>query len=454
MMARWAAATPRTQGLILLGLGFAFWLSAMAAGLLLIAPVRTVFDLGFGFGPYVREMLTHGRYADCSYAVCDHASRMPLLVFIASGAGAISRSARWAALIKDVVFAAATLVTLAWIWRRLPPSRWAFPIWAGVGTMLLIGLPVAKHAGQLAYEESISLPLLFLLGVALPLALSSTLVMQDRERLLIGAVTLGVLLYLLKSSLLLVFGVVLVAALMWAVLNRSRAVMIAVLLSLIAPLGWGIHNQVSDGRFTFMTSWEGENLRRGWNPDTYALYPVVEIDRVFDSKRIVFPDGHVRNIEPKPVRVDFPNEWAWSDTDRDVAMRWIKAHPNVAADLLFHKALNYFLSVTKTPRQTDTDPSPRRAAEKFQDASVAVWLLMARLAEVALAVALVQLWIKRPDWRFPTAAIIALAGAYAVPCLVGFNFERHITTGLVMLLGCLMAVGPAAASALRPEPVR
>lgn len=432
---------PAAQASILLSLGCAFWILAAASAVVLIPPNQTVFDLPFGFGPYVREMLTHGGYGDCRWAHCDHASRMPLMVWVIATAGWFSHSVRLAALLKDSLIALTTLLALSWLWLRVRGSRAVFLSWLFIGSVLVLSLPAAKHAGLIGYEESLSLPMLFLLGAGLPLAFLGSLTRADTGRLLIAAVVVAVLLYLLKSSLLLVYGVTVVAALAWAVLNRAKLVAAVAVLSLLAPISWGMHNLATTGRLSIMTSYDGENLFRAWNSDTLAIYPAVEIDRVFDSPRLTTQDGHLFYPSPKKRRRDFPNEWAWNDAGQVAAMSWLRSHPTDTVKLLRAKVGNLLFSIGKTPRQYGPRPEPRRQTELLEAASVTIWLVLGRLAALLLAIALVHKVMRKADVG-AVVVVAAMVAAYSAPLIIGFNFERHITTGLVMMLGCLTAMAP------------
>ncbi len=439
----WAANTSaKLRGGVLLGLGALFWVIAILQVLVMVPRRASLSDLSFGFGPYVHEMLVAGRYADCTYAVCDHAARLPLLVWIAFAAGQISQNQQVATVLKDVVFASVSLGVLAWIWRQLPPSSARFRTWLVVGGLMAVGIPVSKHAGQLNYEEGIGIPLLFLLGLAAPLAVKRLTDEAFARKLIALSIGLATLLYLLKASFLIVFGVTLLAAITWGLSRRSLGIVALALLALLAPLSWGAFTKAQTGRFTVMTSFDGENLRRGWNADTARIYPVIEIDRVFDTQTAYLPDGTAIRIEPKPVRKDFANEWAWSDFNRAAAVAWLKAHPQDAAVLALHKVGNYFLSLHKTPVSYSADARHQPAGHRMQDLVVTIWLVAARLVVYAFVAGCVWIWRRQPEKRPAVALSALLAGAYAVPCLAGFNFERHITAGLTLTLGSVLALGP------------
>jgi hypothetical protein len=445
--------TARGEALLLLGLGLAFWLVVMLGVLALTPAQDSLYQLGFGFGPYVENLLEHGVYATCPGVACDHATRMPLGVWIVALLGLLAHTVRTVALLKAAAFAVLTLASLAMVWRRVRPvQRLAFPVWAAVAAALLLALPVAKHAGRLDYEEGFSIPLLFLLGLITPLAFSSRLGPRQRAAMMLGALAIGSALYLLKASLLPVYGVVLAAALWSGFAARRWLVLGAAVLSLAAPLAWGMHNLQASGRFALGTSWDGENFRRGWDQDSLAVYPAVSLDRIFDSSRIALPDGRQVDIAPKPGREAFRTEWDWNDYNLQQGKAWIAAHPALAARFLLVKACNFLASVEKSPERISAQPQARSGADSVESVAITAWLLAGRLASVLLVVVMARLWLRAPGERPGLVVAVLLLGAYAAPCIVGFNYERHITAALVLVLGCLTALAPLVIEDSGPAP--
>jgi hypothetical protein len=429
----------KSRTTILAALGILFWLASCLSAIFFISPQQTVQQLMFGFGPYVAEMLRHGAYADCSNVNCDHSSRMPFVVLFVSFLSLASEHARIVAVLKTLTLGTITLAALRHLWIKahsaLPNL---FLSLAGCGIVLLCSAPVIKHVGNVNYEEAFSLPFMFLLGISLPLSLSNAVPALFRKEMSYWSIAVGVILYLTKSSLLLIFIVTLSCGIYSAFIQRSRGLALAAIAALIAPLTWALHNQNWGGRFTIMTSWEGENLHRAWNGDTARAYPFVEIDRVFYKGDIALPSGEVLHIESRRVRSDFADEWTWSDTNRDIAESWLRQHPRDALTLLFKKFVNYNLSLQKTPVLTRSEPG---LVATLQDLLTTLWLAIARACSVALILLVASNARQRRDTWTAAASTLALLIAYAIPCLVGFNYERHITTGLVLALGSLVVWG-------------
>ena len=281
-----------------------------------------------------------------------------------------------------------------------------------------------------------------MLGLTGPLAISGAVQEGFSRRLMGLSLGLACLLYLLKASLLIVFGVTALATAAWAVRRRCAHLLVLALLAALLPLAWGTYVKAQSGRFSVMTSYDGENLRRGWNAETARIYPVIEIDRVFDSRVAYLPGGELVPIEAKPLRANFANEWAWSDYNRAAAMTWIKAHPGDAAGLELRKVQNYFLSWHETPASYGADGRVAALGQRLKNWLVMIWLLSARAVVYAFVAGCGWLWLRAPDKRPAIGFAAFLAAGYAAPCLMGFNFERHITAGLALTLGSVLALGP------------
>ena len=89
-----------------------------------------------------------------------------------------------------------------------------------------------------------------------------------------------------------------------------------------------------------MSSYDGENMFRGWNAHTLDLFPACHLDTLFVA---------LRTCEGKPVdlpneigRAAYADEWAWNDGYKARAMTWIHDNPQAAARTLAVKAATFF----------------------------------------------------------------------------------------------------------------
>lgn len=430
----------RNRSYALLFIVTAFWLISIVITWFGTSSSLTVDDMEFGFGPYVHALRTTGHYANCDGLPCAYVSRMPLLVWIATGLSFLTTSLRNASVIKDLLMALCSASALALIWWTLPQDRARFWAWFVVGALLCVSIPVVKHAGQLGYEEAYGVPLLLLLGLCATAAFEQGTRPAQGQSMMIGAIVIATLCYLLKESWLLIFLATLIGGVTWAVKHGRRAVIVIAALALLAPIGWGVFARSSSGKFSIVTSFSGENLYRGWSKDSAAIYPAMYLDRIMDAGRVVLPGGETVPISKKPRRRDFADEWKWSAYYKGAAMAWIKEHPGDALRLGLKKAQNYFLSIRKTPF-TYSNNAVTDHGSRLQDLVVTMWLVCGRLVVAVFAAGCLLLWFAAPRQRGAVTMAGVLAIAYAGPMVAGFNFERHITAGLVLTLGSALALG-------------
>jgi hypothetical protein len=297
---------------------------------------------------------------------------------------------------------------------------------------------MSKHLSQITYEEAYYIPWLLLIGIGVPLLLG-TRTMSSAHFTSVALICLvcAACAYLIKSALLPVGAVTVAVVLGAALRRRNRLVALAAIVTAAAPLGWGLYLQEATGRFSVMSSYDGENFLRGWNPTANAVYPRVHLDRLTDSKVIVTPDGNRYTLQPFPGREAYPSEWTWNDASRAAGVAWIKAHPDQAGTFLLRKAANYFLSIRSTPRQDTATPEPVGSIDRLQDVIETVWLVELRLFQLLTLAVAGYLLVRSPRDRFTVLVVAVLNAGFAAPFIIGFNYERHITAGAALMLGSL-----------------
>jgi hypothetical protein len=195
--------------------------------------------------------------------------------------------------------------------------------------------------------------------------------------------------------------------------------------ALAAPLAWGAFVLRASGRLSLGTSWDGENLFRGWCDAGSRIYPWQSLDRLFDTPSIAIPSGAVP-APHAPPRCAFPNEWAWSDHYRDRALAWAVESPVRAARYALQKALIVLLEVRPVPWLGASEP-----ARAF--VVVLSFLVLRGAALVALAIG----WRRRAALAQAVPSLMFAAGACAalcVPLIVGFAYDRHSVGVLIAFL--------------------
>lgn len=425
-----------------------FLIGQFAAIFYFIPPHASIFDLGFGFGPYVQLLTQDGQFAQCIGATCAKASRMPLLPVLYRTIGFVSTDQRKVAVFKDILVSAGLAIwflRLLHIHRRL--NRHAIQCWSAFGVLLSLSPAVVKHAAALSYEEGV------LLGILLLWAYSYLLLVfiytkegwdGRRRSLAIATIALATVAHLAKSSMVLILLLSMAITLLVAVRRRDVVVAGAVVLCVSLVAGWGIRNEIATGHFSIMSSWDGDHLFRGWNTDSENLYPDVNLDRIFDSKIAYLASGEAVNIQWTFLPEHPHTEWGYDTYFRSLAWTWIRTHPSKAFRFLARKVYVFAATIRKTPYTYTNDargslrPSP---ALYLTDA----WLFIGRCLEVLLVVLMVILWRTRDaSSRYLFGAAVAACSAYAAPYIIGFSYERHVTVFFVIVAVCCAVLGAQA----------
>lgn len=403
---------------------------------LVLRPAGGLAGLEFGFGEYARTLVEHGRFAECVQASCARSSRMPLLpVFYAALWSAGARSLMAIAVAKAVLMALLLLPCIAYYLAALPPRGRLRPMAAALLLAVFLSPYYLRTAADVQAEEAILCDLLLALGFLL-------LAMCHRRaggasggtRAAVAVTALASALFLLKSSMILAAGIAVLAA---AVLSGSRGRVLAAagMAAAFAAVvgGWSLRNLQASGRFSPGTSYEGANLYRGWNPLTSRFYPEVSLDRLMNSRTVQMADGSVVHPPPLPRRNAFADEWAWNDHYRSRAVEWARAEPAALAAVTGEKARVFLAEVRAYPISTDTVFTPRAYPGVMMRAGEA-WMVLGRLAQLLIVPLLLVLWRRTERRRWLAWIPAALLAAYALPYLVGFAYQRHLTPWVCLLM--------------------
>lgn len=402
---------------------------------------RSIFDLGFSFEPYVRSLYEGKGFMGCEDYGCHYSSRMPAVPYFLAGMAMLTKSYKVAAYIKVVLLSVASFFALRSFTRAFRPSNASV---AGL-TLLIAGLlmfspSLTKHMGALHYEEGYLIEL-----VAIAVLLTLTVLLRARQGFAAGAAT-GALLaaalgYLIKSSQILVLVAVAIIVIASA-LNAGRRGWAAALLALAlaAPAGWLAHNYATGKRFTVMSSYDGENMFRGWNANTLALYPACGLDVLFTGLNLC--QGRKLDLPKEVSRAGFKDEWAWNDAYKARAFAWITANPGEALKTFGVK----FLTVTTWPRlvpyMIEDDFSYKERGRSLPEELLAgSWLLAGRLVEFfGLGLALMLLAKGDGRARAIAGASLGLCACYAAPYILGFGVERHFSILILTSALCTMVL--------------
>jgi hypothetical protein len=394
-----------------------------------------IFETGFGFGGYVRELFTDGSFRSCvaaPFARCDpsqcvYATRMPLLPLLYTAlAKVVGTKSVSVAIAKCALTAALLTGFLLSLARDV-----RFSVLAVVLVYALyLGPQVLKHGAALEYEEGLLVDLEACLAIAAAYLIKPDLSAEParRTRMALAAVLLGVVLYFAKTTALLTLLVVMALVLSDRRL-RWRFKTLATLCVAIPCVAWAAHNYSSSGALHLSSSWNGENLYRGSSSEGLALYPQVLLDRLFDSTHATLADGRVIQLHNLEGQRCFADEWAWSSYYSGEARSWLQQHPVDALRFAGHKVWVALFELRHTPYRTDAE-GPDTEYSPAIDAVMWGWMGFARLVFLGLLVCIARdLWhgdVRQSLWT------VALVGAGWAPYLVVFAYQRHVVPLLVM----------------------
>jgi hypothetical protein len=414
---------------------------ALTAALKLVAVIiyvpadRTIFDLGFSFDPYVRSLHEGLGFVSCMEKVCDHSSRMPGLPLFLGAISNLTASLRVAALIKAVLLSALVYLCCRGISERLIARTHAhFAFYAAVAAFILFAPNLIKHAAVAHYEEGYVLEILAISAVSALMLLSGNPREAVWGRYVIPIVAASAA-YLFKSSLILIwFSTSLIVVYVAFASQRKALGGALVALSLAAPLSWLVHNYSTGHRLSVMSSYDGENMFRGWNVHTLDIYPRCSLDMLFEPIRIC--EDKPIDLPTEPGRAGFESEWAWNDAYKKRAMDWIINNPGAAFKTFGVKLYTVLVSPRLVPYRM-TDGLKEKTRGKAEEAMGSAWLAIGRALELFGLTA--SLWlIMRGDIqaRRVAAASLLVTASYATPYILGFGYERHFSIFVMLVAIC------------------
>ena len=193
----------------------------LAAVWFFVPATRTIFDLGFGFDPYVRSLVEGRGYVSCGGAGCDVASRMPGLPLFLAAFAPLTTSLRLVDAVKVLLLSLLVYLAVRGIDRRLAVRQcWQAGLYIAIGLFLVLSPNLIKHASAAYYEEGYVLELLAITAVCLFfVAVAPREASAGRY---VAAIAAASVCYLFKSSLILVWGAVALLLVVFALTSGRR----------------------------------------------------------------------------------------------------------------------------------------------------------------------------------------------------------------------------------------
>lgn len=414
--------------LVVLGTIYAFKLVAIAA---YVPSGQSIFQLGFSFDPYLRSLYEGKGFVGCEDFGCHRSSRMPAVPYFLYALTPLTLDLKVAAFIKATLLSILSFLVLRDFARRLTaetPLHFAFN---GIVILFLVFAPsLIKHMTVLHYEEGYLIEIVTLTGIS-----SMSVLMRGKDALTLRAALVPVLLaalaYLTKSSQILVLVMVIVIIVSAALhAGRRWAALVLLVVGLAAPALWTVHNLNAGNRFSLMSSYDGENMFRGWNANTIRVYPRCGLDILFTG--INRCDGRPLDLPEEISRFGYVDEWAWNDAYKTRAMVWIASNPGDAVKTFGVKAATFLAMPRMVPFVLEQD-GVEKWRKPHEEVLVGAWILVGRLLELT-GLAMVVVLLRRGDGRARAiaAAALGLMACYAAPYIVGFGVERHFSVFIAL----------------------
>ena len=404
---------------------------------------QRVEQTGFGFGDYVSNLLQSGELRTCARPPfnpcqpdrCLYATRMPGIPLLYAGLAHVVGTGSVAIDFSKCILTAALLAgLLAVLVRDARPSL----LGVAVLYVLYFGPQALKHGAAIEYEEGLLLDLELSLAIAVSYLLNPGLAATHSRRVALGlaAVAIAVLMYFIKTTAL---PMLLVVAALFVMRAQSgwRVHLAAALLVVLPFAAWGLHNAAAPaGGVHLSSSWNGENLFRGYNSNSVAIYPQISLDRIFDSRRAVLDDGSTVALGDYGEQPQcFVDEWAWNESYSRRALAWLEAHPLQAVQFNLRKMWVTLVEIRHTPYQV---AATEKDSEYPRGVTIAMltWMTLARLVLFFLLFRLSR-ELAGPRRVEAFWILVLLAAAFA-PYVIVFSYQRHVVPLLVMAGGLLV----------------
>jgi hypothetical protein len=408
-------------------------------------PANTsVYNLTFGFGDYIENIFKLGEFKGPSWiSPISHnneslrASRMPFHPLAIYALAFFNKNQQIVAFLKialfDIImiFVSIKLHKSSLARRYEPKAIIAF-------ALILLSPMYVKHMSALAYEEGfiyLILPFFAFFFTICSYDLFYCKLENNIQLFSWSALSaLATCLSLLKQTFIIVLVICWVLLFIFILkYPKNRFILSAFALSVILLLSWGGRNYIVTGRFTIGSSYYGESLYRGNNSDGLKIYPDTSLDELFNREYITLSSGKIVHVNKMPSFTAFSNEWSWNDYYQSLAFDWAKKNPQLWLEFISKKAYVFFIDLKPCPLKPSS-LSEAPSSNEIRNKLVFISLGLIRIMEILFLLNFILLAITgNPKIMLVLGLMLGIIAAYALPCLLGFAYERHIE-GLLPIL--------------------
>ncbi len=375
---------------------------------------NSLLDLTNLVGPTVASLLAGRGMTACTVLmgtpgnpICFHGGRMPVpTLVVAAAVRLVGDRFLPVAVLKTLLLLAPLEAAMYLVCRqmRFAGRRW---VWMAVLLLLPFGMTAfLADVVNLQVEEGYSYAFLALgTSVVLFRGAATGWLRRDGagEAAVLGAALAG--LYLSKSSMAPAAAVLMLAYVLRARGATPRGLALAV--AMAAPVSWATYQHHASGRYSLGTSIDGINLRKGNDPVFLEHYPPRNGDTLdrFD--------------EGLNAGMHFGDEWSFNDFHERAAIAFIAANPGLTAEGDLRKLEMIFLSVRKYGSGASHGAMLGMELAGMVAFRVIFWWAIG----ISVAGVVWGWWGLRGDG----AVFLLLAGAVALPYVMGFAYTRHVS---------------------------
>ncbi len=200
----------------------------------------SVYEIGFGFGGFIRSLHEHFSFVSCD-TTCDYATRMPFFPFAIAALSFVSIDYITVAILKNALMSILTILSFWYLITNFSSSKYRPQIWLLVLLILAVSPPAAKHAAMIEYEEGVLTEFVAIWAAALYLLPPIGTYRQPHKIRVMSILLIGIatVIYMTKSSMVLIFSLSLIYVFKIIIDSRDKWLIATIIIALGVVLGWG-----------------------------------------------------------------------------------------------------------------------------------------------------------------------------------------------------------------------
>ena len=403
-----------------------------------------IFNLSNIFGGYIESLFTSNEFKSCNldnhYTIyfdenisCAYSMRMPVIPYLYLIFTLFSKKYFVIAILKNILLSFIFLILFKIFYKKIKLiDKNIFYIFNFFLLFVFISPVVIKHSSNISYEEGIILELIILWSLFFLLSCYyiSRNTTKKNELTPILVISLSTVIYFTKSSTFLCLLISIIISLIWLKKENNLKVILTILISLSLVMVWGYRNLNVSNSFNIGSSINWVNGYHGLNDTALQIYPEIALDQIFFAESFELKNKKII-LNNDNIVIKFENEWDKNDYYKNKSLNWIKESPVDFIKLTYKKFYNFFIYLKKTPYSVGPKVNKEYKEYSFQELVVFTWLIFGRLSTILLLFFIYKNWRNE---KFMCTFIILMCGAYSLPYLIGFNYERHITPFIIMTI--------------------